>query len=175
MTLFPRSIRSLESDRFRASAVGLLVAIVILAAWLGWFFLARVAVYKVAGGVKLEQWICASCAEATPKASTARVEFPAAVALAHIRTGQTAYLHLDGLPRALYPGIPATVSNVASQVVDGNIQIELDARPDADAYVALRPNLTATVEVEVERVSPALLVLRTARRWVQQSPASEND
>ncbi|MEO8627699.1 MAG: hypothetical protein ABI612_06300 [Betaproteobacteria bacterium] len=172
MTPFPRSIRSLEADRFRASAIGLIVAVVILGIWLGWFFLARVSVYKVANGVRLEQWACTSC-DTIGKASIAVVDFPAAIALTHVRVGQTAFMHLDGLPRALYAGIRAEVSSVSTQVVEGKVRVELATQPDDDAYITLRPNLTATIEVEVERVSPAILVLRTTRRWLHMSSESE--
>ena len=53
-TSFSRSLRSLEADRFRWSLVGIVVGIVLLATWIAWFFLARVALYEVSDQARLE-------------------------------------------------------------------------------------------------------------------------
>ena len=175
MTSFPRSIRALEADRFRSSALGMLACLLILAVWLAWFFLARVTEYKVAGTAHLEQRPCViGCGPGLPSSVQAVAEFPASIALAHIRPGQLAYLHLDGLPRALFSGIRAQVASVATEVKDGKIRVEFTTEPDGDLGLALRPNLTATVEVEVDRVSPAVLVLRKARRTFSLDSAPHN-
>jgi hypothetical protein len=176
VTLFPRSVRALEADRFRSSSLGMLVCLLILAAWIAWFFLARVAEYKVAGTARLERRPCViDCGPGLPSSVQAVADFPASIALAHIRPGQLAYLHLDGLPRALFSGIRAQVTTIGTEVHEGMIRVEFTAQPDSDLGVALRPDLTATVEVEVDRVSPAELVMRKARRMVslESAPAQE--
>ena len=176
MTLFPRSVRALEADRFRSSALGIVLCLMILGMWLAWFFMARVAEYKVAGTAFLEQRPCViGCGSALPSSVQAVAEFRASIALAHIRPGQRAYLHLDGLPRALFTGIRAQVSSVATEVKDGKIRVEFVTEPDADLGLVLRPNLTATVEVEVDRVSPAVLVLRKARRTFSLDSAPHDE
>ena len=53
-TSFSRSLRSLEADRFRWSLVGIVVGILLLASWVAWFFLARVALYEVSDQARLE-------------------------------------------------------------------------------------------------------------------------
>lgn len=39
---FARTIRALEADDFRRSKIGLLIALILLAAWIWWMFAARV-------------------------------------------------------------------------------------------------------------------------------------
>jgi len=176
VTLFPRSVRALEADRFRSSALGSVACLLVLAVWVAWFFLARVAEYKVAGTAHLEQRPCViGCGPGLPSSVQAVAEFPASIALAHIRPGQLAYLHLDGLPRALFSGIRAQVASVATEVKDGRIRVEFNTEPGGDLGMALRPNLTATVEVEVDRVSPAMLVLRKAKRTFSLDAAARNE
>jgi membrane fusion protein (multidrug efflux system) len=53
-TSFSRSLRSLEADRFRFSLLGIVVGILLLATWIAWFFLARVALYEVSDRARLE-------------------------------------------------------------------------------------------------------------------------
>jgi len=53
-TSFSRSLRSLEADRFRWSLMGIVIGILLLATWIVWFFLARVALYEVSDRARLE-------------------------------------------------------------------------------------------------------------------------
>ena len=53
--------------------------------------------------------------------------------------------------------------------------MEFNTEPGGDLGMALRPNLTATVEVEVDRVSPAMLVLRKAKRTFSLDAAARNE
>jgi hypothetical protein len=53
--------------------------------------------------------------------------------------------------------------------------VEFNTEPGGDLGMALRPNLTATVEVEVDRVSPAMLVLRKAKRTFSLDAAAHNE
>jgi len=51
---FFRSVRSLEADNSQRSYLGLALATCLLAAWILWFFLARVSVYAVTNKADLE-------------------------------------------------------------------------------------------------------------------------
>ncbi|HMB81986.1 MAG TPA: HlyD family efflux transporter periplasmic adaptor subunit, partial [Vicinamibacterales bacterium] len=51
--------------------------------------------------------------------------FPPSTALGRIRQGQAAHLRLDGFPWIQYGSIAALVSNVASEMRDGRIRVEL--------------------------------------------------
>ena len=91
-------------------------------------------------------------------------QFPPSAALGRIRVGQRARMRLDGFPWAQYGSIPATVSRVAGEVRDGQVRVELGIAPTAAFRVPLQHGLPGSVEVEVERLTPAALLLRTAGR-----------
>ncbi len=99
-------------------------------------------------------------------------EFAAADAVGRIRPGQTARLRLSGFPSTRYGAIPASVARVGSETRDGHIRVELDVTPVALSPVPLEHGLPGTVEVEVERLSPAALVLRTAGRLLDRPAAA---
>jgi len=100
-------------------------------------------------------------------------------ALGRIRPGQTAWFRLYGFPWVQHGSIVATVERVAREVRDGLVRIELDIKDEQVSSIPVQHGLTGTLEVEVERISPALLVLRAAGRLFSrqneslQSPARE--
>jgi membrane fusion protein (multidrug efflux system) len=51
---FARSMRSLDADTFRLSGFVLAIAGLLLAAWFGWFFLARVSLYELSETARVE-------------------------------------------------------------------------------------------------------------------------
>jgi membrane fusion protein (multidrug efflux system) len=89
-------------------------------------------------------------------------EFPAAAAMGRIRPGQSARLRLKGFPWAQYGSISGRVSTVANEIRDGTVRVECDLVRDAPADFPAQHGLMGTVEVQVEEVSPAALVLRAA-------------
>jgi multidrug resistance efflux pump len=91
-------------------------------------------------------------------------EFLPASALGRIQPDQRARVVLQSFPAAQYGELPATVSRLASEPRDGRIRVELALRPDRRSRLPLQHGLPGTVEVEVEKVSPAVLVLRTVGR-----------
>lgn len=88
---------------------------------------------------------------------------PAAV-LGRIRAGQTARLRLDGFPWAQYGSIEATVTRVAGEVRDGLVRVEFQPVAAVATRVALQHGLPGSIEVDLETLSPARLVLRAAGR-----------
>ena len=89
-------------------------------------------------------------------------------ALGRIRPGQPARLRLEGFPWAQYGSLEATVSRVASEVRDGRVRVELSVDPDRASPIPLQHGLPGAVEVQVERVAPVTLVLRTAGKLLAQ-------
>jgi multidrug resistance efflux pump len=93
-------------------------------------------------------------------------------ALGRIQIGQPAHLRLNGFPWTQYGNISATVINVAQEAKDGQLRVELTILPDPDSPIPLQHGLAGTAAVEVERLSPAALVLRAAGLWRTPRPAN---
>jgi membrane fusion protein (multidrug efflux system) len=81
-------------------------------------------------------------------------------ALGRLHPGPPARLRLAGFPWPQYGSLAATVTSVAHEVRDGQIRVELRLTSDAASPVPLQHGLPGMVEVEVERITPAALVLR---------------
>jgi len=101
-------------------------------------------------------------------------EFPPAVVLGRIRPGQSARLRLDSFPWAQYGTIAATVVSVASEAINGRVRVELAPSPVQAAPIPLQHGLPGMIEVEVERVAPATLVLRAAGQLLVTPGAVQN-
>jgi multidrug resistance efflux pump len=82
-------------------------------------------------------------------------------ALGRVQAGQSARLRLDGFPSTQFGNIGAVVSSSARELRDGRIRVEL-ALTGLPSGVPLQHGLPGRVEIEVERLSPAALVLRAA-------------
>lgn len=97
-----------------------------------------------------------------PGTLKAVADFLPPAALGRIHPGQPAWLRLEGFPWTQYGAIAAMVASVAGEVRNGQVRVELAIRPDPAPPIPVQHGLPGTVEVEVDRVSPATLVLRTA-------------
>jgi membrane fusion protein (multidrug efflux system) len=84
---------------------------------------------------------------------------PAAV-LGRIHPGQKARMRLDGFPWTAFGSLDAEVSLVASEIRDQTVRVELRPLPAADSRILLQHGLPGAVEISLEQVSPALLLLR---------------
>ncbi|MDB6088281.1 MAG: hypothetical protein JWN85_1065 [Gammaproteobacteria bacterium] len=87
-------------------------------------------------------------------------EFPAGRAVGRIRAGQHARLRLEGLPWGQYGSVVATVTRVATEGRQGVARVELDVTRQSPIAARLEHGLSASVDVEVEQVRPAQLLVR---------------
>jgi multidrug resistance efflux pump len=92
--------------------------------------------------------------------------------LGRIQPGQPAQLRLEGFPWIQYGVIKATVMNVAGEPRDGHIRIELALEVDPASAIPVQHGLPAMVEVEVDRLSPATLLLRAAGERIRSPEAA---
>jgi membrane fusion protein (multidrug efflux system) len=100
-----------------------------------------------------------------------------AAALGRIAPGQNALFRLAGFPSTQYGALRARVFAVSLEPRDGRIRVELSVDSSNAAMAGLlRHGLPGRVEVQLERISPATLVLREAGRAVlrQRTVASES-
>lgn len=89
-------------------------------------------------------------------------EFEPSAALGKVRPGQTARLRLDGFPWAQYGSLAATVTQVAGELREQRIRVELTPAAALPGAFALQHGLPGAVEVDIEQVAPAVLALRAA-------------
>jgi multidrug resistance efflux pump len=85
-------------------------------------------------------------------------------ALGRVRTGQPARFRLTGFPWTEFGALGATVTAIASELDEGLVRVELAVDPATTTRIPLEHGLPGVVEIEVERASPAALVLRAAGR-----------
>jgi membrane fusion protein (multidrug efflux system) len=153
----------IERKQYRAPASGRLVDVVELGA--GAF---------IADGQRLGTIL------ATDAKVRVRARFPKEV-VGMIQPGQRAQLKLDGYPWTIYGTVPATVTRVGTEpgisatpeAIPGTIRVELDIQTPADSRIQMQHGLTATVEIEVARVSPVALLMRAIGEWRVTDPAKE--
>ncbi|MGB6942260.1 MAG: hypothetical protein WBE37_07700 [Bryobacteraceae bacterium] len=130
---FSRTLRALDADDFRASKLGLVAAALVLCAWVWWMFAARVPQYESTSNVQIES-------------GRAIAVFPPDV-LSRLQADQPALVHVGGAT------IPARVQSIAAD------HAELVLTPNPQSPIPASPS--ASAEIEVSRVSPAAIALRT--------------
>lgn len=91
-----------------------------------------------------------------------------------IHPGQPAQIKLPGYPWQLYGTVAARVSSVGTEpdtgMLSGLVRVELALEAPNDPRIQLEHGLQAIAEVEVDRVSPAALLLRAIGEWRGGAP-----
>jgi membrane fusion protein (multidrug efflux system) len=98
--------------------------------------------------------------------------FPSA-AVGRVRAGQRAWVRLTGFAWTQYGKVSATVTQVGNEPNGARIRAELDLNADVPAAIPIEHGLPGSAEVEVERVPPALLVIRAAGQFLRTRPAAD--
>jgi len=99
-------------------------------------------------------------------------DFAPAAVLGRIRPGQPAVMRLAGFPWAQYGTLQASVARVAGEVRDQHVRVEFTPIGPLPAGLALQHGLPGSVEVAVDRLAPATLLLRTAGLWLAGAPVA---
>jgi multidrug resistance efflux pump len=89
-------------------------------------------------------------------------EFSPDAALGKLQPGQPAIVRLEGFPWAQFGTLSARVSQVAGEIRNGKVRVELAVNAAPRSRIPIQHGLPGSVEVEIERASPALLLLRSA-------------
>src|SRR5262245_47009117 len=93
-------------------------------------------------------------------------EFAPSAAMGRIQAGQRARLRLDGFTWTEYGQVSATVSRVASEPRSGRVRVELAVNPESAPLIPSQHGLPGKVEIEIERVSPAELAMRSVGKML---------
>ena len=88
--------------------------------------------------------------------------YPAPAAFGRVRAGQPARMRLQGFPWAEFGAVNATVFRVAQEIRDNKVRVELSIDGGQKPRMPLEHGMPGAVEIEVERITPAALLLRTA-------------
>lgn len=145
-------MRSLQLDSFRASRLGLAFALALMSALIVWFFQAKVTLYEIS--TSLEVGPEGKLLAAFPKEALSRLR-PGMPAILRLRQGA------DQPPITL----PAVVFDLPRQ----GEQVEVVVLSGALPPEASRDRLTGQVEVEVDYVTPAELVLRASGKYLNRN------
>ncbi|WP_444946121.1 HlyD family secretion protein [Microbulbifer sp. VTAC004] len=99
--------------------------------------------------------------------------FPPAMALGHIREGQSARVKLDGFSWARYGQLHARVERVASAVHGDRILVELSLQGEVPQQLPLMHDLPARVEVATGIKTPYQLLLQRVGDMLTGEPDSK--
>jgi hypothetical protein len=154
---FSRSTRSLGVDSFRPALIGLGLAILTLIALIAWFFLARITLYQSSDGAKLKQdgQIIAAFPEGT---------------FSQLKPGQTAILRLGQAGDQRQVSIPAVVFDTQG----GSEQVVLIVTDVSALPETATEETPGRVDVEVEYITPAELLLRASGKFLTRGRDSTN-
>lgn len=122
------------------------------------------------------------CTIVPPEKIRAVADFLPSEAVGHIRPGQQSWLHLRGFPSTQYGTILATVASVASEPheglsvedepPEGLIRVELVLKQGSAPLIPIQHGLPGRAEIEVERISPAKLIMRTVGELLTEPTVS---
>lgn len=100
-------------------------------------------------------------------------DFEPSDAVGRIRVGQPARMRSTGFSWTQYGTLPARVSAISGEAEDGLVRVTLSISEPEKTPIPLRHGITGAVEIELEEVSPATLVLRAAGGLLQDRPESD--
>jgi multidrug resistance efflux pump len=89
-------------------------------------------------------------------------EFEPESAFGKIRPGQNAIVRLQGFPWAQFGTLTARVSQVAGEIRNSKVRVELTLDSPAQSRIPIQHGMPGTVEIDVGQTTPALLLLRSA-------------
>jgi multidrug resistance efflux pump len=82
-------------------------------------------------------------------------------ALGRVRPGQPARVRLDGFPWTQYGHVDARVRSVATETREQRVRVELAIARASTTPITLEHGMPGVVEIEIERVAPLALLLRS--------------
>ena len=173
---FSHTLRALHADSFRASVIGMIAALVLLSAWLVWFFKAEIPSYRISLKAYITNYETVSAVFPRDEARVRETLEQQLIAeflpeeSENIRTGQSAVFYPDGEIGKQIASIPAIVRKINRS--PKKAEVLLSALSDAGSPVHIPPKATGQVKVIVSSMSPAQLVMRTAGFFTRVKPGN---
>lgn len=152
---FPRSLRALNNDRYRPSLFALGITTGLLLVWLGWFFFGRISIYESTTTFTLKRGGIVS-AVFTPE-QLERIE-PEQKATLRVNDSDDSSTTFEGQVSKVVPARGET---------PGTAEIVLEnapAPPSSSNSGQGAESVEGEVQVEVETILPATLLLRAVRQ-----------
>jgi membrane fusion protein (multidrug efflux system) len=131
----------------------------------------EVGAYPVGAVVRAAEKLAAIVPPGVPRV----VAWFPADAVGRLQGGQAARLRLTGFPWTQYGTLPATVTDVGNEARDGRVRVECSLDVAAVSSVPIEHGLPGSAEVALERVTPAVLVLRAAGQFLGVRRPAEAD
>lgn len=162
---FNQSTRALQADREWSTLLVTASILVLLLLWLAWFVWAPVSLYET--GVLVS----------VTRGGMVIANFPVQASL-RLQPGQLAFLRVQDDTALASPPVPtpqavtATVMSVDAGSSSGTIEVTLSSLSAQWPASTLSSGylISGSVAVEVEQVSPALLLWRTSGQGIDTSP-----
>ena len=170
-TPFARSMRSLELDDFRSTLVFLFVGALLFFGWLAWFLFAELPLYAMTNVTTLE---IVREPPAAPGTVLLVAELASGQGLGNVIPSQHALFHPAGSASRYSDAVSATVTRIGPETPSGKLRVELKVEYPEKLPPIPQPELSGTLEIEVGRVSPAQLVLRSVGRVLSGSDQEDN-
>jgi hypothetical protein len=154
---FSRSMRSLNIDSFQASRIGLILGSLLILILITWFLFAKVSLYVVSQEVGFNP-------DGRFMATFSKED------MARVHIGQDALVRIFSAADQPPMVVPGFVYDIPPGSQDAEILVMVHDLPET----GLSQNATGQVEVEVERITPLALVLRTSGKYLSgnQIPVS---
>ena len=96
-------------------------------------------------------------------------DFAPADAIGRVQPGQRARMRVAGFPWTQYGMLDAVVTAVSSEVLDGRIRVKLALGDSSGGEIPRRHGLIGDVEIELDEVSPAILIARSVGQLFERS------
>ena len=151
-TPFSRSIRILDADKFRPSLLIIGFAIVILVIWLLWLTLARITLLETGQIIHITP---VGAVEAEFKGKNNQ----------RIKAGQPGLLTITGEAGDNLGLISAIVVARHATTEEGTIRVDLLIIDDRFFSLPISDEIAGQVKIEVDRVSPLQLFLRSSGQF----------
>jgi membrane fusion protein (multidrug efflux system) len=101
---------------------------------------------------------------------TIEADFAPLVTVGRMRSGQFAHMRADGFPWTQYGTLAAQVAAVSGEAEGGLVRVTLTISAPERTAIPLRHGITGTVEIALEEVSPATLLMRAVGGILRDHP-----